>query len=373
MCLRALLATGALATMNISLAAEENMSNNIESARLDSSHYEKGAYVNANPEIKQDLSKLGSILKRYLFEKRVDPVPTQVPLKPINSASLTLDSENAVYRLGHSSILLKLQGKVWLIDPVFSKRASFVQWMGPKRFHSVPLDLNNLPDIEGVIISHDHYDHLDKQSIKQLNEKVAHFIVPLGVDNHLTSWGIPAEKIHSLDWWQTLQVGDVNFTATPAQHFSGRGLFDGNETLWASWVIKTDKHSLFFSGDSGYFDGFKLIGERFGPFDITMMETGAYDINWPDIHMLPEESVQAHIDLKGKVLMPIHNGTFDLALHPWYEPFERITAAAAEKNVTIATPIMGEALLLNQPRKNQRWWQRMLPQEPLTTALLGEH
>lgn len=333
------------------------MNSESKQARLESSHFEEGSYVNADPDIKQDMSKLGAILKRYLFEERVDPVPDAVPLEHINTVSLNLDKENAVYRLGHSSVLLKLNGKIWLTDPVFSERASFVQWMGPKRFHPVPLDLEKLPNIEGVIISHDHYDHLDEHSIKLLNAKVSHFIVPLGVDEYLKEWGVAEGKIHALDWWQSIDIKGVTLTATPAQHFSGRGLFDGNKTLWASWVIKTDEHSLFFSGDTGYFDGFKLIGERYGPFDITMMETGAYDRLWPDIHMLPEESVQAHLDLRGKVLMPVHNGTFDLALHPWYEPFERIAEAAQEKGVELATPIMGEKLNIEAAKTKKTWWK----------------
>ncbi|TDF35202.1 hydrolase [Alteromonadaceae bacterium M269] len=327
-----------------------------DTTHLESSHFEEGKYINANPEIKQDMSNLGSILKRYLFEKRVDPTPENVPLEHIDANNLQLDDKNAVYRLGHSSILLKLEGKVWLADPVFSERASFVQWAGPKRFHPVPLDVEQLPEIEGVIISHDHYDHLDEGTIKQLNSRVKNFFVPKGVDAHLKSWGVSEDRVHALDWWESVEVGGVSLTATPAQHFSGRGLFDGNETLWASWVIKTKEHSLFFSGDSGYFDGFKLIGERFGPFDITLMETGAYDRDWADIHMLPEESVQAHIDLKGKVMVPIHNGTFDLALHPWYEPFNRVSEEAKKRSVTLATPVIGEKVSLDHIESNSSWW-----------------
>ncbi len=339
------------------VASEETSMTNNDTKHLESSHYEDGGYVNANPQVKQDMSKLGSILKRYLFEKRIDPTPEEVPLESIEPKSLIMGDENAIYRLGHSSVLLKIGGKVWRTDPVFSERASFAQWIGPKRFHPVPMDISQLSEIEGIIISHDHYDHLDEQSIKQLSQRVNHFVVPLGVDGHLKGWGVPDEKIHALDWWQSVEIGSVTLTATPAQHFSGRGLFDGNETLWASWVIKTDELSLFFSGDSGYFDGFKLIGERYGPFDITMMETGAYDKDWSDIHMLPEESVQAHIDLKGNVMMPIHNGTFDLALHPWYEPFDRVAKAAALNNVPLATPIIGKKVNISDIRNNSQWWK----------------
>lgn len=322
------------------------------------SHRDSEGYVNSNPEIGPDMSTLGNTLKRYIFDKRIDPVPEKMALARVDHRDLQNEKEDAfVHRLGHSSVLLKLDGGLWLTDPVFSKRASPVQWFGPKRFHPVPLEVDALPDIEGVIISHDHYDHLDKATIKRIHTKVKHFIVPLGVDKHLIEWGVPGQKIHALDWWQTIDIKNVSLTATPAQHFSGRGLFDRNHTLWASWVIKTDKHSVFFSGDGGYFDGFKLIGERFGPFDLTLMETGAYDRNWADIHMLPEQSVQAHIDLQGKVLMPIHNSTFDLALHPWYEPLERLAASAEKNGVEIATPIIGEKVFLDSPRNNIAWWR----------------
>lgn len=354
------------------LRATEMMKNSeLDNQRLTCSHLADGKYVNADPEIKQDMSKLGGIIKRYLFEDRVDPEPTHVPLQQLDPRTLTNQSSDGVYRLGHSSVLLHLNGDIWLTDPVFSERASPVQWMGPKRFHPVPIELDELTEIKGVIISHDHYDHLDKASIISLNERVEHFVVPLGVDTHLIEWGISAEKIHSLDWWQEVVIDGVQLVATPSQHFSGRGVFDGNKTLWASWVIKTQQHSLFFSGDSGYFDGFKLIGERYGPFDLTMMETGAYDKDWADIHMLPEQSVQAHLDLKGQVLMPIHNGTFDLALHPWHEPFARLSAAATKHNIEIATPIMGEQVLLKQPRKNQPWWLEQASISNQTEYLLG--
>lgn len=326
--------------------------------RLNTSHFDDNVYINANAAIKQDMSKIGTIIKRYIFEERVDSLPVAVPLSWIDTERLSQQPDSAIYRLGHSSMLIKLQDTVWLTDPVFSMRASPVQWAGPKRFHPVPLDLDALPEIEGVIISHDHYDHLDQASIQSLDAKVKHFIVPLGVDKHLIDWGISADKIHALDWWQSITIKQVQLTATPAQHFSGRGLFDGNQTLWASWVIKTAEHRLFFSGDSGYFDGFKLIGERYGPFDMTMMETGAYDRDWADIHMTPEKSVQAHVDLRGKILMPIHNSTFDLALHPWYEPFERLSVAAHNNGVVIATPVIGEKISLEKSRVNLAWWKK---------------
>jgi L-ascorbate metabolism protein UlaG (beta-lactamase superfamily) len=165
--------------------------------------------------------------------------------------------------------------------------------------------------------------------------------------------------VRQLDWWQSARVGELLFTATPAQHFSGRSLFDGNSTLWASWVIVDDELRVFFSGDTGYFDGFRTIGERLGPFDVTLIETGAYDAQWPYVHMQPEETVQAHIDLHGRWLAPIHNGTFDLAMHPWQEPFERVTGLALARGVAVATPRMGERLDLEAPQRGERWWREV--------------
>jgi L-ascorbate metabolism protein UlaG (beta-lactamase superfamily) len=183
------------------------------------------------------------------------------------------------------------------------------------------------------------------------------FLTPLGVGDRLIEWGIDASKVRQFDWWQGVEIDELEFTATPAQHFSGRSLFDGNSTLWASWVIDDGDLRVFFSGDTGYFDGFRAIGERLGPFDVTLLETGAYDAQWPYVHMQPDETVQAHVDLRGKWLMPIHNGTFDLAMHRWQEPFERVTGLAAAHGIPLATPRMGERLDLAAPHRGERWWR----------------
>ena len=184
--------------------------------------------------------------------------------------------------------------------------------------------------------------------------------------DRLIAWGVPAAKVQQFDWWQGTTIAGVKLVATPAQHFSGRSLSDGNRTLWASWVIEAgqgaDATRIFFSGDTGYFDGFKAIGERFGPFDLTLIETGAYDAQWPDVHMQPEESLQAHLDVKGRHLMPIHNGTFDLALHAWTDPFDRITALAEKAHVPLVAPVMGERLDIRQPALSKQWWKGPQPQ-----------
>ncbi|HEX4936210.1 MAG TPA: MBL fold metallo-hydrolase, partial [Gemmatimonadaceae bacterium] len=226
-----------------------------------------------------------------------------------------------VTRLGHSTLLVEIDGVRILTDPVWSQRASPLAFAGPKRFHPAPVSLAALPAIDVVVLSHDHYDHLDRHTVRALARSRLPFVTSLGVGAHLEAWGIPPERITELDWWERTEVRGVTITAAPAQHFSGRGMFDGNKTLWASWVIVDEAPEgalrVFFSGDTGYFDGFREIGRRFGPFDVTLLETGAYDSQWPYVHMQPEQTVQAHQDLGGRWLLPIHNGTFDLAMHGW--------------------------------------------------------
>ncbi|MCG8425956.1 MAG: MBL fold metallo-hydrolase [Chromatiales bacterium] len=325
-----------------------------------SKQFKDGYFQNESPITLTDFKKMVGILSRTLFEESGETVPTtSIPLVQLTNQQL-LDQQPlgpAVYRLGHSSLLLSLSGEFWLIDPVFSQRASPVQWAGPKRFHPTPITLDQLPEISGVIISHDHYDHLDRETITQLRDQVEHFVMPLGVGTHLQKWGVEDSRIHELDWWEEITLGSVRLTATPAQHFSGRGIRDRNRTLWSSWVIRTPETSLFFSGDSGYFAGFKEIGKRFGPFDLTMIESGAYDRDWPDVHMTPEQTLQAHLDLKGRALLPIHNGTFNLAFHAWSEPLEQLAELSEEQGVRLLTPIMGQRVSMTEPPIYSAWWR----------------
>ncbi|RYX96435.1 MAG: MBL fold metallo-hydrolase [Comamonadaceae bacterium] len=299
-------------------------------------------------------------MSRFLFATKSGTVPIDpIPVRKLDRAALdALDNAaNHIIRLGHSSHLLKLRGKYWLIDPVFSERASPVQWAGPKRFHPTPLPLPELPPIEGLVLSHDHYDHLDTATIEFLNGKVQRYFVPLGVRKRLVGMGVEAARIEEFDWWQAGRFGDVGITATPAQHFSGRTLWDRNETLWASWILQSGTERIFYSGDSGYFGGFKEIGDRMGGFDIALMENGAYDPGWPSVHMQPEETVQAFRDLRAKVLYLVHNSTFDLAFHTWRDPLERATGIAMQQGITVATPEIGEVLTLGKPRANVQWWK----------------
>ena len=314
-----------------------------------------------NPEAKptQDQWKIWS---RLLTETKVGTVPIDpIPVRRLDKATLdALDPASIhIMRLGHSSHLIKLRGKYWLIDPVFSERASPLQWVGPKRFHPTPLTLGELPPIEGLILSHDHYDHLDTATIEHLRQMVRRYFVPLGVGKRLQDMGVAPDRIQEFDWWDKGRHGDVELTAAPAQHFSGRTLWDRDRTLWASWIIESGGQRIFYSGDSGYFPGFKQIGERFGGFDIALMENGAYDTYWPSVHMAPEETVQAFKDLRGKVLYVVHNSTFDLAFHTWRDPLDRVTDLAMRENLTVATPEIGEVLTLGAPRKNVLWWKNL--------------
>ncbi|CAN5834208.1 MBL fold metallo-hydrolase [soil metagenome] len=300
-----------------------------------------------------------TIWSRFIFGTKVDTVPVDpIPVRPLTTAQLeALDVQaNHIVRLGHSSHLLKLYGKFWLIDPVFGERVSPLSFVGPKRFHAPPLTLQQLPPIEGLILSHDHYDHLDVPTIEYLALRVQRYFVPLGVKARLVEMGVPAERVQEFDWWQAGTHAGVQLTATPAQHFSGRGLTDRNRTLWASWVIQSGEQRIFYSGDSGYFGGFGQIGQRFGGFDLALMENGAYDAYWPAVHMTPEESVQAFEDLHAKVLFSVHNSTFDLAFHTWHDPLDRLADLAAARKIELATPEIGEVMTVGQQRNNKRWW-----------------
>lgn len=329
----------------------------------------KGKYVNTAGPWEMNI---GGAIKAQMRTKKIDKSPENpLPLRPLSKPTLEQAEEPTLYRLGHSTVLLKLDGQYLLTDPVFSERASPVQWAGPRRFHAPPLSLEDLPPLKAVIISHDHYDHLDKNTIRALAKKVEYFVTPLGVGKHLQRWGIEKDAIIELDWWQEVELGSLTLAATPAQHFSGRGLLDRNETLWASWVIRSSDVNLFFSGDTGYFEGFKEIGERYGPFDVTMIENGAYNSAWRDIHMMPEDSIQAHLDLRGKAMLPIHNSTFDLSLHAWYEPMERVSALASQHNIELLTPVIGAPVSVLSPQPTFAWWRGVDEPEQLAANELA--
>lgn len=259
--------------------------------------------------------------------------------------------------LGHSTILTKTNDVTILTDPIFNS-ASPVQFAVKPFAMQTVNSIDSMPEIDVIIISHDHYDHLDYLAIKDLASRTKKFLVPLGIKAHLLRWGISAEKIEEMDWYESTTYKTVKFTLTPSRHFSGRNVNNAFSTLWGSWVVQSSALNIFFSGDSGYFDEFKKIGEVYGPFDIAFIENGAYNTNWAQIHMLPEQSVQASIDLKAKLFFPIHWGKFDLSLHPWKEPIERASKAAQEKQVNIVTPIVGEVFVTTRYPK-EKWWEKV--------------
>ncbi|GGO37272.1 MBL fold metallo-hydrolase [Streptomyces lasiicapitis] len=264
--------------------------------------------------------------------------------------------------MGHSSVLVEIDGRRVLFDPVWGERCSPFSFVGPKRLHPAPVPLAALGPVDAVVISHDHYDHLDLPSIKALAGTDTVFVVPLGVGAHLERWGVPADRLRELDWHESTDVGGLTLTATPARHFCGRGLRNEQHTLWASWSVRGPEHRVFHSGDTGYFPGFKDIGAQHGPFDATMIQIGAYSEFWPDIHMRPDEGMRAHLDLQGGrphgVLLPIHWGTFNLAPHPWSEPGEGTLAAAHAEGAAVALPIPGEPFEpSSETVPDAPWWR----------------
>jgi L-ascorbate metabolism protein UlaG (beta-lactamase superfamily) len=292
--------------------------------------------------------------------KMISPEPGKIPNTVLPSIKFKKRdlTNNSFAWLGHSTIVMNVDNLVIITDPVLYNASPVPGTVAPFAIEHT-ITANDLPDkIDVVLISHDHYDHLDYQAIQELEPRINFFYVPLGIKAHLLKWGVPNTKIKEKDWEDTITHKQVTFTMTPARHFSGRGLNNRFSTLWCSWVIESNDLSIFFNGDSGYFEEYKKIGKEHGPFDISFMENGAYDKNWAEIHMLPEQSVQASIDLNSNLMFPIHWGKFDLANHTWKDPIIRASNETEVKNVNIATPLIGEIFTLNNiPHK--KWWQSL--------------
>ncbi|MGW6454496.1 MBL fold metallo-hydrolase [Streptomyces sp. NPDC055078] len=302
-------------------------------------------------------------------EARARRSPTgRIPLHGITAADLAKPPPSGLRLtwMGHSTVLAEIDGRRVLFDPVWGERCSPFSFVGPKRLHPVPAPLAALGPVDVVVISHDHYDHLDLPTIKALASADTVFAVPLGVGAHLERWGVSAHRLRELDWNETAEVAGLRLTATPARHFCGRGLRNQQHTLWASWAVRGSEHRIFHSGDTGYFPGFRDIGAEHGPFDATMIQIGAYSEYWPDIHMTPAEGMRAHLDLQGGrpagVMLPIHWATFNLAPHPWAEPAEGTVAAAADAGARVAVPRPGEPF---EPTADavpaDPWWRAVAP------------
>lgn len=330
---------------------------------LRSSQFRNGIFVNAIPtSLDMGFSNMARMIYRFFFDRKPDLEPTgPLPMEKVDSIQI-VSKPPEIKRLtwfGHSACLLEMEGKRILFDPMLGPSPAPHPLLGPKRFSKeLPIPIEKLPHIDAVVISHDHYDHLDYESILKLKDKTDHFYAPLGVGAHLVAWGVDPDKITELDWWKESSIDGFTFICTPARHFSGRGLFDKFATLWSSWIVTTENTRLYFSGDGGYGPHFKEIGDRYGPFDLVMLECGQYNKLWKDIHMMPEETVQAAIDLKGKVMMPIHWGAFALAMHPWTDPVSRVTKSAHARNINITTPVIGEPVMFQGPEIPIReWWK----------------
>jgi L-ascorbate metabolism protein UlaG (beta-lactamase superfamily) len=282
----------------------------------------------------------------------------QVPTQRLDPAGLrgAPASGLRVTWLGHSTNLIELDGTRILTDPSWSERSSPIAWLGPKRWFPPPIALGQLPRIDAVVISHDHYDHLDHRTIKAMSDWSSLFIVPLGVGAHLAYWGVPESRIVELDWWEKKQVGALSIVCTPARHASGRSLWDRDQTLWAGYALVGPKHRVFFSGDTGLFPGLREIGSRFGPFDATLIEVGQYHGAWPDWHIGPEQAVRAHQWLRGRVLLPVHWGKLQLAYHGWTEPIERVITAARAAQVRVIAPMPGQSVEPSQQPALAPWW-----------------
>lgn len=329
----------------------------------DSPQYHEGQFVNSDPvNMSMSFKDMLSSARKY-FSPDAEASPAKdIPVQKVDVQTLIHSqiSEPQIVWFGHSTFFLRMDGKNILIDPMLGQVPAPVSWMGKPRFSKeIPISAEEMPHLDVVLISHDHYDHLDKESIIKIKDKVASFYVPLGVSEHLIDWGVDQNRIHELDWGDDTNMGNLKFICAPAQHFSGRSINDRNKTLWCSWIISSENYNIYFSGDGGYNTHFKEIGETYGPFDLALIECGQYNRKWKDIHMFPEESVQAALDLKARIMMPIHWGGFNLAEHSWKNPIERVTAQAKNSQMPILTPAIGEILILNKEANytSTSWWE----------------
>lgn len=323
--------------------------------------YQKGGFVNDEPR--------GSFASGKMLSATWDMLrgtPDQEPAAPlpmVGPEDRTFDtppeSGLRITWLGHSTLIVEIDGARILTDPVWAERASPSKWAGPARFHAPPIALKDLPPIDAIILSHDHYDHLDMDAIRTLGKDTnIPFYAPLGVGAHIRGWGVPTERVTELAWWEKVSVKGVQLVATPARHFSGRGLLDRNKTLWTSWAMVGPEHRVYFSGDTGPTKYFKEIGDKLGPFDVTMLEVGAWNAAWGDIHLGPYEAAKAHLQLRGKSMLPVHWGTFPLANHAWYQPAVVLAEEAEKLGITLLTPGIGGQV--EPPATDKPWWPALV-------------
>jgi L-ascorbate metabolism protein UlaG (beta-lactamase superfamily) len=330
-----------------------------------SPHFQGEKFVNAEPTSLMAGSRWFWALKEWAFGKQMRaPI---CPLPVVSDAPALLAERPAsdlrLTWLGHSTVLVEIDGATVLTDPMWGERASPSRWVGPSRFHAPPVPIAALPRVDAVVVSHEHYDHLDEGSVRALAARGVPFHVPLGIGAHLAAWGIPAAQIFEHDWWQemTLAPSGVRLVSTPARHFNGRGLPWRTGALWSSWSIVGPRHRVFFSGDTGPTESLREIARRLGPFDVGMFEIGQYNQAWGDIHLGPEGALEAHARLGAKVMLPIHWSTFVLAYHDWSEPAETLLRLAEARGVRLVTPRLGEPIQPTTDPQTTAWWRALPP------------
>lgn len=322
-----------------------------------SPEYADGRFVNTPPY--EATLALRQNIRDYAGGQVRTP-PAEIPVLPLAPGSLRQPPVAGLRAIwfGHSTVLLEIDGVRIITDPMLSQRASPFQFLGPQRMHPPPIPLQQLEGIDAAVISHDHYDHLDMDTVLQLARGGTHFFVGLGIGAHLERWGVPLAQLHEMDWWEKVDFKGVEIHNTPARHYSGRKRMD-DSTLWSSWMIKSAGYSVYYSGDTGYGPHFGEIRQRLGAPDLVLMKVGSYGSSWLDIHMDPESAVQAQADLGGKVLLPVHWATFNLSYHAWAEPVERTLAAAGSTAVQVVTPRVGEAFEYGKPWDERRWFRQL--------------
>jgi L-ascorbate metabolism protein UlaG (beta-lactamase superfamily) len=327
-------------------------------------YFSDGKFSNLIPTtMDMDFGKAIKMLPKFFKNDPLRVPSFELPIVSRDSLELVMGSlPTRLVWFGHSAFLLQIDGKNVLIDPMLGEVPAPNPLLGKKRFFKdLPIEIEKLPQIDLIIISHDHYDHLDYGSIQKLKGKTKQFYVPLGVGAHFERWGVSPEQIHEMKWWEEAEVDGLSLAFTPSRHFSGRGATNRFSTLWGSWVIKGQEDNIYFSGDGGYGPHFKEIGEKYGPFDFAMMECGQYNENWKEIHMMPEETAMAGQDVNAKVIMPIHWAAFTLAMHSWTDPVERVTLKAKQINQPLFVPKIGEFINLKDSLwTREEWWIKPL-------------